>query len=224
MFWVSGTAAGANLPGTFGFAIFALFFGTAVCTAFVAVYCYFATFLMHFYSSSSSGMDKAEFEGEITPFDYFINGLWLFAFLFVATLPGFLLGNLLTHFLGVSLVMYVMMRASHWLFFPIFFLSSMEEGSMFAVLAKNTIISLYRQPYSWLRFYLLTGVLFAFSELCFILVALWLGLDALIQITLFLFLFGIQALFFFRLLGRLAWLLEETERQKYELEYEQIEQ
>ena len=94
---------------------------------------------------------------------------------------------------------------------------------MLALLAKNTLVSLVRQPFAWLRFYLLTGVLFALPELCFIFVAMWSGSSAIgffVLITLFFFLFAIQSLFFFRLLGRLAWLVEETDRQKRELEEE----
>ena len=99
---------------------------------------------------------------------------------------------------------------------------------MFAVFTKNTLVSLYRQPFAWLRFYLLTGILFALSDLCLVGVV-WLGDSAgtsfsvFMTITIVFFLLGIQALFFFRLLGRLAWLLEETDRQRRELEYEEEE-
>ena len=100
---------------------------------------------------------------------------------------------------------------------------------MFAVFAKNTIASLYRQPLAWLRFYLLAGILFVLSDLCLVGIV-WLGDSAgtlsfvFMTITIVFFLLGIQSLFFFRLLGRLAWLLEETDRQRRELEYEEEEE
>ena len=194
-------------------------FGLTIFTVYVVAFCYFATFLLHFYSITSSGMDEGEFRGEIALADYFINGLWLFMFSSIAAVPGFLFGNL---FAADSLLIGVMMRVSHWFFFPICFLSSMETGSMFAVLAKNTMASLFRQPFAWFRFYSLTGILSILADLCLV-GALWLdstGSLFLVTLTLFFFLFGIQSLFFFRLLGRLAWLLEETDRQKREREEE----
>jgi hypothetical protein len=97
---------------------------------------------------------------------------------------------------------------------------------MFGVLAKGTVASLFRQPFAWFRFYLLTGMLFFLSDLCLFLIgALWsssAGLMYPVTLTLFFFLFAIQLLFFFRLLGRHAWLLEETDRRKWELEEERI--
>ena len=199
----------------------------------VAALGYLVSFAVQFYGITSSGMDEIEFEGELVPFDYFITGLWLLTFLFVSVLPGLLIGNILCQSLDLItdspvtafLVIYVMIRVSHLLFFPIFFLSSMESGSMFALLAKNTIISFWHQPFAWFRFYLLTGMLFVFFDLCFIFAPICLApnnnLMSCVLIAVFFFLFAVQLLFFFRLLGRLAWLIEETDRQKRELEEEE---
>lgn len=214
--WAASATEEGGKVGTYGFAIFSMFLGLAIFLMFVATFCYFATLLLHFYSMTASGMDSGEFEGEIAPSDYFINGLWLFMFALVAAVPGSLLGKFL--FLSPE-VTYVMMRVSHWFFFPIFFLSSMEEGSMFAVLAKNTVCSLYRQSFAWFRFYLLTAILFLSSDLCLFAVNSIVALLFVSLILLFL-LIAIQSLFFFRLLGRLAWLIEETDRQRREVEYE----
>ena len=186
---------------------------------FVFAFCYFASFLLYFYNMTSSGMDEGEFRGEIAPADYFANGLWLFVFSFIATVPGFIVGKLI---LSEPSLIILMMQISHWFFFPIFFLSSIEQCSMLAMLSRNIIISLYRQPFAWFRFYTLTGLLFILADLCFI-GAVWLGIwlnTFFVAFTLFFFLFAIQALFFFRLLGRHAWLLEETDRRRRELEEE----
>jgi len=222
LLWATSATEGGNKMGTFGFAIFTLCFGLLAFIAFVAAFSYLASFLIHFYTFTCSGMDNDEFKGEIAPFDYFFMGLWLFLFSFVAIIPGCFTGNFLYQLLGTPFVIYAMMRISHWFFFPIFFLSSMEEGSMLALLAKNTITSLYRQSFAWFRFYSLTGGLFALSDIC-LFVTIWLdstGSLFILWITLFFFVLALQSLFFFRLLGRLAWLLEETDRQKHELEYE----
>ena len=198
-------------------------FAAPIVAIYVVAFAYFATYLLHFYDFTSSGMDKEEFKGELAPMDNFSNGLWLVAFSIVAITPGFLLGKL---FVLEALLIAVMMRISHWIFFPICFLSSMETGSIFSVFAKNTIASLFRQPSVWLRFYLLTGALFILAGLCLIgfswLVSAWLppAMSFLVAFTLIFFLFAIQSLFFFRLLGRLAWTIEETDRQKRELEEE----
>ena len=198
-------------------------FGLAVIVAWLVAYCYFASFLVHLYNFTSGGMDEGEFQGETAPMDYFLMGFWLFIFSFIAILPGCFLGNVLYQALGAPAIVYVMIRVSHWLIFPICFLSSMESGSMLALLAKNTLVSLVRQPFAWLRFYLLTGVLFVLSDLCLAFAETWLlgsEIGFYVLLTLFSFLFAIQSLFFFRLLGRLAWLVEETDRLKRELEEE----
>jgi len=222
--WAAGATEGGGIMGEefFGFAIFAVSVGLLIFTVLVAVFCYFASFLVHFYDMTCSGMDEGEYRGEIAPFDYFIIGLWLFFFSFVAVLPGYFIGNFLYQSLGEPSFIYMMMRISHWFFFPICFLSSMEEGSMFAVLAKNTIASLFRLPFAWFRFYFLTGVLFALCDRGFFVAVSSDSTGSLFFVwtTLFFLLFAIQSLFYFRLLGRLAWLIEETDRQKRELEYE----
>ena len=198
-----------------------LTFGIPVIFTYVATFCYLASFAVQLYDSTCGGVDEFKFKGEIAPFDYFAMGFWLFAFSAIATVPGYLIGCLIP-----DSPMYVMLRTSHWFFFPIFFLSSMEAGSVFALLARNMVASLWRQPFAWLRFYLLSGMLFVLSDLCLIItatMAIWLAsseVGFLVLITLFFFLFAIQFLFFFRLLGRHAWLLEETVRQQYELEDE----
>jgi hypothetical protein len=218
MDWVASIAAGGNRAVAYGFAIFTMFFGLTVCTIFVAAYCYFASFLLHFYSLTSSGMDEEDFKGELVPFDYFVVGLWLFMFSLVATAPGFLVANVLDQ----PAFIIVAMRISYWMFFPIFFLSSLEAGSMFAVLTKNILVSLFRLPFAWFRFYFLTGILFTLSDVCLV-VAVGLATISslsLLWIMLGFFLFAVQSLFFFRLLGRHAWLLEETDRRRRELEEE----
>jgi hypothetical protein len=186
---------------------------------FIAAFSYFATFLLHLIGLTHSGMDEGNFKGEIAPADYYINGFWLFMFSFIATVPGFLVGHYLYPLPEFT---YMMMRVSHWFFFPICFLSSLEAGSMFAVLTKNILGSLFRMAFAWFRFYALTGMLFVSADLCLLTVA---SLDSdgslfPVLLALFFVLFGLQSLFFFRLLGRLAWLIEETYRQKYESEEE----
>jgi hypothetical protein len=219
------------LMGPFGGVVSIIFLPFVVIVD-IIVLGYFMFFAMYLYDFTSSGMDEGEFESEFIPFDYFVNGFWLLTFSVIAATPGWFLGTFLFHTLEIitdssvsTPLIVVMMRISHWFFFPIFFLSSMEAGSMFALFAKNTIVSLYRQPFAWFRFYLLTGVLFVLFDICLLLVAASFGATEVmifVGIALFFFLFAIQTLFFFRLLGRLAWLIEETDRQARELDEERM--
>jgi len=227
LYWAASAtdSGGSGRVGAYGFAIFTLFIGLLVFFAFVAAFSYFATFLVHLYDMTYGGMDEREFRGGLAPTDYFINGFWLFMFSCLATVPGYLLGNLSE---SETLLIVVMMRISYWIFFPLFFLSSLEVGSMFSILAKNIIVSFFRLPFAWFRFYLLSGMLFALSDIGLVIgLVAAVSLDStgalfLLWITLFFFLFGIQSLFFFRLLGRLAWLIEETYRRNRELDEEQM--
>jgi len=223
--WIAGIL---GIPGV----VAVVLIGPLVFLLYVATFCYLASFAVQFYDSTCGGMDEFEFKGEIVPFDYLLIAIWLLSFAALSTTPGLVLGNALCQSLGLiadspvtaSLVIYVMIRISHWLLFPIFFLSSMESGSMFAVLAKNTVASLWHLPFAWLRFYLLTGMLFILADLC-LFAAMWLSslISFFVWIAFFFFLFALQTLFFFRLLGRLAWLIEEASRQKYEREEEDDE-
>jgi len=204
----------------FGGGVAMLTVGMPVGAVLVATSCYFATFLLHVYSFTSSGMDAKEFKEWLPPMDYLVNGYWLFTFSCIAAAPGYLIGKF---FVSEVLLIILMMQISHWLFFPIAFLSSMESGSMFAVFAKNTMVSLFRFPFAWFRFYCLTGTLFILAELSLI-GALWLdstGSMFFVTLAVFCFIGVIQSLFFFRFLGRLAWLIEETDRRRRELKEEQ---
>jgi DNA-directed RNA polymerase subunit RPC12/RpoP len=228
IYWaVDATGGGAGKVAAFSFAFFSMFFGLLIFMLFVAASSYFATFALFLYDITYSGEDETVFEGEIAPIDYFFNGLWLFIFSIIAATPGWFFGEFLLQSPDSTTdfpVTIVMMRISHWFFFPIFFLSSMESGSMFALLAKNMVMSLFRQPFAWFRFYLLTGILFVLSDLGIILVAVLSSPTDImfcVGIAMFFFLFAIQSLFFFRLLGRHAWLLEETDRRRREREDEQ---
>jgi len=94
---------------------------------------------------------------------------------------------------------------------------------MFAVFAKNTMASLFRFPFAWFRFYFLTGTLFILADISLV-GALWFdstGSMFFVTLTFFCFICVIQSLFFFRFLGRLAWLIEESDRQSREWEEEQ---
>ena len=194
---------------------------------YVVAFSYLASFSLQLFGLTSSGSDDGTFDGEVSLFDYFINGLWFLAYVVVTATPGFFIADAwcvpsdsVSSPEMTYLIIYVAMRISHWILFPICFLSSMEADSLFIPLAKNTLFSFWRQPFAWLRFYSLTGVLFVLSDVCiFVLLNTWLASIALmfyVFVTFFFLLFAVQSMFFFRLLGRLAWLLEETERQKRE--------
>ncbi len=142
-------------------------------------------------------------------------GIWLFLVVILAATPGHLVTTVLPtpETWGTLLLRnFFILLISAWLFFPVFFLSSMESGSYFSVLSLGTLRSIPYRTGVWIRFYLLTALLTAvLLTLGYFSAKFFQG-----EIVFFLLLLPIFAFFgllYFRLLGRLAWTLEELARQ-----------
>jgi hypothetical protein len=90
--------------------------------------------------------------------------------------------------------------------FPIAVLSQLDIGSMWGILSPKVLKSLVRCPFSWLTFFLLTGVL---AFVC--IGATYLAAQLQIGLVLIAAPLGTAAFILYgRLLGRLAWRLAET--------------
>ncbi|MGL4593758.1 MAG: hypothetical protein ACRCUY_03400 [Thermoguttaceae bacterium] len=177
------------------------------------------------FSNSSAGNDKST--GDDWMSDHFLDGcgftLWFPAVFVVAMLPGYFISyctsttsgeiynNVYDLFYNVLLIF-----GSGVLFFPIMFLSSMETSSVFGLLAPGTCGSLRRFPFLWLRFYCLSGILcilaLAAAEIVYTVIPISFLIPILITIAI------ITHLLYIRLLGRLAWTIEERFRQKRDAE------
>jgi DNA-directed RNA polymerase subunit RPC12/RpoP len=146
--------------------------------------------------------------------------VWLVLITILAASPGYLL---LSHVavspewmselsVGSALVSVLLLLGSFILFFPVFFLSSMESGSYFIVLSKETGRSLINHTGVWLRFYIISFLLFALFCLIILIISLLIH-RLLIGISLLIPVWAFFSLLYARFLGRLGWTLEESARQ-----------
>lgn len=129
----------------------------------------------------------------------------------------------------LALSNFSLIAGSFCLLFPLFFVSSMQTDSFFHIMTKETLASLLTDTILWLKF--LAGsflIVFVFQLLVF-LVTLITGVPEGFGPSFLLYFsiiaFGFCALLYFRLLGRLAWVLQEharetTSEQQDESDYE----
>ncbi len=196
-------------------------------------------YCMSIFGFSTDGSDQFDEWSDFVLLDSLGSALWMFCLTLVAAAPGLFIANLLPGKAiseGVtqtgdpilqlnSLVIirdFLFMQMSWIALFPVFFLSCMETGSFFTVLAKNTIQSLLRHTGLWIRLYLLSASLFLIPELAY--AAFYAALrnvlgDVLLSVGCSVLFFGfvcLATLIYFRLLGRFGWILEETARQEEE--------
>ncbi len=115
---------------------------------------------------------------------------------------------------------YFLMRLSHWIVFPFFFLSCMETDSFFTPVAARTFSTFARYTGIWSRYYGLVALFILLPEFVFVGVFTLASRffdGTLLAVLSFLFgFFGVNffTILYFRLLGRLAWVLEESVRQE----------
>ncbi|MDR2757218.1 MAG: hypothetical protein LBC20_16090 [Planctomycetaceae bacterium] len=146
--------------------------------------------------------------------------VWLFLLTILAVTPGYLLSSYVmvplewTSDLSIWLVLefVLLLLSSFILFFPVLFLSSMESGSYFIVLSKETCCSLINNTGVWLRFYFVSFLLFALFCLIILIISyaihhVLVGFSVLIPVWSFF------SLLYARFLGRLGWTLEESAHQ-----------
>jgi hypothetical protein len=172
---------------------------------------------------TTTGNDVPEKEEwmEFRLLDSWIFSVWLVLLTILAATPGYLL---LSHAIvfpewtlsGLSIrlafVTVLLLFGSVILFFPVLFLSSMESGSYFVVLSKETCRSLINNTGIWLRFYFVSVLLFIFVcatilVISFVIHHIFIGIFLLIPIGVFF------SLLYARLLGQLGWILAESVRQ-----------
>lgn len=150
--------------------------------------------------------------------------VWLFFVAILSAFPGYWLGHQLP--LSEEITAFEMLRnftlavLSLGLFFPIFYLSSMESGSYFVLLAKETLRSIFRHSGPWFRFYGISLLLVAFTgfafyvseKIAFHFMEEWHAFY--FFMALFFPAFALAGLVYFRLMGRLGWVLEERAREE----------
>jgi DNA-directed RNA polymerase subunit RPC12/RpoP len=130
----------------------------------------------------------------------------LFVFLVAAVMSGFP-GWALCYLLPLDpLLEIAIFAASIVICFPITVLSQLDIGSMWGVLSPKVVKSLARCPFSWLTFFVLTGLLaFVCIAATYFAAQLQIGLVVIVAPL------GTAAFILYgRLLGRLAWRLAEA--------------
>ncbi|MDR3199070.1 MAG: hypothetical protein LBU34_14480 [Planctomycetaceae bacterium] len=135
--------------------------------------------------------------------------VWVFLLTILAVSPGYLLSSYIAKGTSEAVLLAFLLLGSFMLFFPVLFLSSMESGSYFIVLSKETCRSLITNAGVWLRFYFIS----------FLLLVLFCSIILFVSFTIHHILTGFSllipvwsffSLFYARFLGRLGWTLEET--------------
>ncbi|MEX2169535.1 MAG: hypothetical protein WD851_09495 [Pirellulales bacterium] len=123
--------------------------------------------------------------------------------LMVSAFPGWLVAKLSPELTQIGLLLMV---ASVLLFLPIALLSQLAESSVWAILSPTVVMSWFRCPLSWFGFYLQSALLLAAVG-----VTGYAALTITLSITLLLIPLAITGVFYyFRIMGRLAWVIEES--------------
>jgi DNA-directed RNA polymerase subunit M/transcription elongation factor TFIIS len=110
---------------------------------------------------------------------------------------------------------------SHWIFYPILFLSSCETGENKVFYSSNTVKNLFRNPSLWLAFYCYVFPVVAFLA-CYVYLYFLNGIfwESLFWSGVFFVSFllagSAMLVLYFRLLGRLAWVIEAESRKQSE--------
>ncbi|MDR1963790.1 MAG: hypothetical protein LBQ50_08425 [Planctomycetaceae bacterium] len=145
--------------------------------------------------------------------------VWLFLLALLAVTPGYLLQShtaalpeqISDWSIQNALLHLSFLTGSLLLFFPVLFLSSMESGSYFVVIAKETCRSLIDCTGVWLRFYLISLLLSALF--CFIVGLVSIATNqVLVGFAVLIPVVSVFSIFYARFLGRLGWALEELAR------------
>jgi DNA-directed RNA polymerase subunit RPC12/RpoP len=153
-------------------------------------------------TESSEGNDKIEAWPDILFLDWMFDGFYVVMAALVACLPGWALSHLWP---DDSPVRAAMTLGGASLLFPIVLLSMLDIGSPFAPLSTKILASLFRAPISWLAFYIESIVLLAAIGMVGVLLLEWSILGLIVAAPLAV----LGSIWYFRLLGRLGWVLAE---------------
>lgn len=154
-------------------------------------------------TESSEGNDVVEAWPDMVFLDWMFEGFYIVTAGLVACIPGWAVSLL---YLGEPLIRAGLILGGAVVFFPIVLLSMLDIGSPLAPLSPKILASLVRAPGSWLMFLVESGLALAG------LAAVGLGLAQWSPLGLVYFapIFVLASVWYFRLLGRLAWVLAEV--------------
>ncbi len=178
-------------------------------------------FLLQITEQTSDGDDKISDWPELSPIPMFCRLGWFFLLVLTAGIPGyFIFGAIgLGHF-GFMLTLFIL--------FPVFYLSTADTDSFFCLLSKDILRGVKVAPGAWRNWYFLSFVLTVVTLLLFFVLVgegifylrgvfhtVIVAAVCALMVTLGVFLY-------FRLLGRLAWILRDRLRDESEKSAEGI--
>ena len=224
---------GLALPGLF--VIVSLAFGGMLLLLWGSFQTNLCWSVFHF---STDGNDEFDEWIEFVLVGSFGLWLWLFSYSALAGTPGlfiasFLPGERFVQYTtgagetiggenpaAVAIRDFIFICLSHWIFFPLVFLSCMATGSYFTPFSVKTFQTLVRYTGIWMRFYGLAATIVLLPQLAYIglfyLVGWLVGFEYLSIpfVPLGFLFFNFFSILYFRLLGRFAWVIEESIRRE----------
>lgn len=211
----------ANGYGSYGEAIFCVVLGCGCLFAGLVWFTFLANCCLSIFGETTGGSDECTDWAEYTVPVGIVNLVWVLLPGLAAAAPGYGLwfafapANVTSP--EYTITFFAFIAVSHWFFYPFAFLASMESGIPFPLFARNTFAGLRQVPGVWLRFVLLAIPLYLCPVALFGL-GMLLGLphDS-ILINMFYFCFGgllfnLCVIIYYRMLGRLAWVIEDAIR------------
>lgn len=168
-------------------------------------------FLLQITEQTSDCDDKISDWPELSPIPMICRFGWFLLLVLTAGLPGYLILGLIGmgHF-GFVLTLFIL--------FPIFYLSTADTDSFFCLLSKNILHGVKLAPKAWRNWYFLSLVLTVLSLLLFF-ISVGDGIFRIrgvahtaIVVAFCAVLITFSIFLYFRLLGRLAWILRDRLR------------
>lgn len=153
-------------------------------------------------TESSEGNDVVEAWPDMVFLDWMFEGMYVIMAALVACIPGWLLALLWP---GEPAVRAGMIAGGAVVCFPMVLLSMLDVGSPLAPLSGKILGSLWRAPGAWLMFWAESGLLVAGLAAVGAAIYQW----SLAGLVLLAPLFVVVSVWYFRLLGRLGWVLAE---------------
>jgi hypothetical protein len=153
-------------------------------------------------TESSEGNDAVEAWPDLVFLDWMFEGLYVIMASLVSCIPGWLLALLWP---DEPLVRLAVIAGGAVVSFPIVLLSMLDVGSPLAPLSAKILGSLVRAPHWWLVFWIESGLLLTGLVVAGVAIVQWAPAAVVLMAPIIV----LVSFWYFRLLGRLGWVLSE---------------
>jgi hypothetical protein len=185
------TSLGGAIFGTFLLAAGSILTGMWLCWTSVVA--------LRILEDTANGADEIHNWPDMAFIDWFLEAVYIINAAVLSAVPGVLLSFVGRMTAGDS---WLTIGTSSFLFFPIILLSMEEANTVFQVLSRPVLRSLFNKTRLWLCFYLTTGLLIAASAVVLMLLApmgLFYSVVGLFSLII------ANMMIYFQMLGRLTW-------------------